>query len=149
MAQTEPKCKLFAWLVMHDRVLNTDNLVKRQWPCDYNCALCLYLHKTTEHLLTQCNFAEAAWNITASQFGLPPSSVMAAARGPKQWISFLLQAGSKEKKKNLGILLTFWWIIWKERNKRIFKYKEVFAVRLAHLVIGDVKLHDSVLRHHI
>jgi hypothetical protein len=73
---------------------------------------------------------------------------MAAAGGPKQWISLLLQAGSKEeKKRNLGILLTFWWTIWKERNN-FFYYKEVSAVRLAQLVIEDVKLHNSVLSLH-
>jgi hypothetical protein len=111
-AQTEQKCKFFAWLLMHDRVLTTDNLIKRQWPCDYYCALCLCLHETIEHLLTHCNFTEAAWNITVSQFGLPPFTAMAAAGGPKQRISLLLQAGSKEeKKRNLGILLTFWWTI--------------------------------------
>lgn len=28
-ATTEPKCRFFAWLVMHDRVLTTNNLLKK------------------------------------------------------------------------------------------------------------------------
>jgi hypothetical protein len=58
-AATEPKCKFFAWLVLHHRVLIALNLIKRNWPCNANCALCLCMHETTEHLILQCNYMEA------------------------------------------------------------------------------------------
>jgi hypothetical protein len=41
-------------------------------------------------------------------------------------MDFLLKSSSeKVKKMKLGILLTFWWLIWKEKNKRIFEKKEM------------------------
>jgi hypothetical protein len=55
----ESKCKFFAWLVMHDRVLSSNNMLKMIWPCNYICAFCFCLHETTEHLLMECNFTEA------------------------------------------------------------------------------------------
>jgi hypothetical protein len=57
-AMSEPKCKFFAWLVMHGRILTGNNLLKRNWSCNYKCSLCLHLHETTEHLLTQCNYTK-------------------------------------------------------------------------------------------
>jgi hypothetical protein len=56
---TGPKCKFFAWLFLHDRVLTTHNLIKRGWPCSYTCTLCSCLHETTKHLLIEWNFTEA------------------------------------------------------------------------------------------
>jgi hypothetical protein len=43
-ACTEPKCKIFSWLVMHDRVLIADNMSRKNWPCDPRCSLSLLLH---------------------------------------------------------------------------------------------------------
>jgi hypothetical protein len=40
---TEPKCKFFSWLTMHDRVLTTDNMLRKTAlaiitaPCVYVC----------------------------------------------------------------------------------------------------------------
>jgi hypothetical protein len=79
------------------------------------------MDETTPHILTQCNFTEAVWNIIASKFGLPHFMVMSSAGGPIEWMHLLTASGSKkEKKRKMGTLFTFWWLIWKERNKRIF-----------------------------
>jgi hypothetical protein len=58
-AQTEPRCKFFAWLVLHDQILTAQNMLKKNWACDYFCSLCLCMHETTDHLLTKCNYTEA------------------------------------------------------------------------------------------
>lgn len=61
-ARTEPKCRFFAWLAVHERIQTADNLIKKRWPCDPSCALCYCIPETAEHLLTHCNFAEAVWD---------------------------------------------------------------------------------------
>jgi hypothetical protein len=48
-ARTEPKCKFYAWLVMHDRVLTADNLMKRNWPCN---VFALYAFAYQNRLIT-------------------------------------------------------------------------------------------------
>jgi hypothetical protein len=100
------------------------------------------MEETTPHLLTNCNFTKAVWNIIAPKFGLPHYGIMGALGGPLEWMNFLLKSGSKkEKRKKVGILFTFWWLIWKERNRRIFEFKETSAHGLAVLILEAVWVH--------
>jgi hypothetical protein len=105
----EPRSKFFSWPVMHNKVLTADNMIKKSWPCNPMCALCFYVHETTSHLLTECNFSKATWNLIAQTFNLPNYQEMVASGGPDQWLNFLQRMGSKElRRKNSGILITFW-----------------------------------------
>jgi hypothetical protein len=120
-ARTEPKCRFFAWLAMHDRVLTTENMLTKNWMCDPLCSLCSCMNEMTSHLLIQCNYTEAVWNLVAGYFNLPNYSLMGMEGGPKGWVQAIRRTGDKnEKKRKLGVLLSFWWMLWKERNQRIF-----------------------------
>jgi hypothetical protein len=58
-----------------------------------------------------------------------------------EWVQYLFSYGTKQtRRKNVGILFTFWWLIWKERNKRIFEHKEVSGVQLATLIQEAIHL---------
>jgi hypothetical protein len=140
-ALTEAKCKFFAWIAMQDRVLTADNLLRRSWPCNYYCSLCLCLHETTEHLLTGCNFTEAVWNVIASKFQLPSFNDLSSSRGPVGWVTCLLNSGTKkEKRKKPRILFTVWWQIWKQCNRRIIQDKHLSFQAVATIIIDDLYL---------
>jgi hypothetical protein len=57
------------------QILTDNNMIKRNGPYNHNCAQCFYIHETTEHFLTYCNFTEAAWNLveasSPSQIAMP------------------------------------------------------------------------------
>jgi hypothetical protein len=79
-------------------------------------------HETTLHLLTECSYTEATWNLVATTFGLPHFNVMSLRGDPTSWMKYLLRTGSKkEQRKMVGILFIFWWNIWKERNNQFSK----------------------------
>jgi hypothetical protein len=44
-ALAEPKCRFFAWLVIHNRALTTDVMHKKNWPCESLCSLCFVSRK--------------------------------------------------------------------------------------------------------
>jgi hypothetical protein len=103
-AVTEPKCKFFVWLAMHDRVLTANNMLKKNWSCEYNWSL----HETTEHLLIQCNYTEAVWNLVAAFFQLPSYGHLLSELRPCDWVQSFLSLGTKKEKEiNLRILFTF------------------------------------------
>jgi hypothetical protein len=98
-AAAEPKCNFFAWLVMHNRVLTAGNLMRKNWPCNEYCPMCLCMQESTEHLLTQCNTSEAVWNGVSPPLSLPNYATMSHAGGPVQWVNYLLLHGSKKRKE--------------------------------------------------
>jgi hypothetical protein len=63
--------KILSLLVLHGRILTTDNMLKKHWPYNQTCSLCFCMEETTAHLLTHCNYSEAAWNRVAGLFQLP------------------------------------------------------------------------------
>jgi hypothetical protein len=76
--------------------------------------------KTTTHILIECNFVEVVWNIVVAKFALPNYGCLGSAGSSRDLVTKITVRGSKkEKRKNLGILATFWWIIWKEWNKSL------------------------------
>jgi hypothetical protein len=121
-AASDARSSFFAWLTMHDKILTAKNMAKRNWECHPMCSLCLCMNESTNHLLTKCNYTEATCDVVATRFDLPLYNQMKNEGGPIQWVQFLLKTGTvRQKKQNLGVLFTtFWWFVWKERNKRFF-----------------------------
>jgi hypothetical protein len=64
--RSEPKCCFFAWFALLGKVPTADNLAKKNWPCNPSCALCFCEPETNNHLLMECNFAEAVWDRIAT-----------------------------------------------------------------------------------
>jgi hypothetical protein len=117
-AHTEPKCKFFAWLVLHNRALMADNMQKKNWPCDTTCSLCFCQQEKTAHLLLYCNFSEALWDVVAHHHSLPAYGALCLFQEPGQWITHLIEHNARaEKHKRLGILFFVWWHLWKERSR--------------------------------
>lgn len=44
------------------KALTADNLMKKNWPCNPDCALCYCILDTNKHILTECNFTKAVWD---------------------------------------------------------------------------------------
>jgi hypothetical protein len=124
---------------LQDIVLTANNMIKKNWSCDYYCSLCLCMHETTEHLLVRCNFSEAVWNLVAAKFNMPCYIQLSHAAQPVDWFRRqLIGSSKKERKRRLGVLLTFWWWIWKEQNDRIFEVKEKSPQQLARQIKEEV-----------
>lgn len=149
-AKTEPKCKFFAWLPVHGKVQTADNLAKKNYACNPICPLCYCIPETTEHLLLQCNFTEATWRELAAKLRLPAQTNLQFNGNISVAIDAITRTGSKTlKRKLLGILFSFWWQVWKERNRRIFDHNEQSFKQFAQLTkeaIQNLTLAEHLLR---
>jgi hypothetical protein len=61
----------------------------------------------------------------ASPWGLRNYDYMRSLGGPVNWVRKLIPR--KRRKKEVGLLFIFWWMIGKDRNRRIFESKEILA----------------------
>jgi hypothetical protein len=66
---------------------------------------------------------------------------MGASGGLNQSILMLSKIGSKkDRKRNMSIPYIFWWLIWKEKNKRIFENYARSTQQLATSILEEIKL---------
>jgi hypothetical protein len=90
--KTEPKCRFFAWLAIQGKAPTTDNLLRQNWPCNQNCALCYCMLETNDHILTEYNFSEAVWDKIGDRYQLRPSL---------NWLQILSSSSSKKQQMNM------------------------------------------------
>jgi hypothetical protein len=86
-------------------------MLKKIWPCNSICPLCLCIQETADHLLMKCNFTEALWQGFSSMFNLPHYVVLGSLEGLVDWVLHLSASGNgvKKREKKLGLLFFFWW----------------------------------------
>jgi hypothetical protein len=145
-AFTEPKCRFFTWLVLHNRALTADVMQKKNWPCDSFCALCFYIHENADHMLCKCNYTEALWRSVSNNLDLPPYDSVCHLVSPVDWVIFVSASGDRATRtKRLGNLFFFWWHVWKERNRIIFDGKEQSVAFIANQLLQDIKLYSEAM----
>ena len=52
------KTKIFAWLVIHDKILSRENLAKKGWLVLTICVFCGCAVESTRHIFLQCSAVE-------------------------------------------------------------------------------------------
>jgi hypothetical protein len=108
------KIKVFAWLLMMDR-LNVRNILRKKkhklQGNNYNCVLCsAHCEETTFHLFFSCPFSVACWRHLGInwRFDLDFHSMMEEAKAHFHNNFFM------------ELFITGAWLIWKQRNDWIF-----------------------------
>jgi hypothetical protein len=57
------------------------------------------------------------------------------------WVNHFANKGNKQARKiKLGILVLFWWHLWKERNRRIFDSKEQSLLEMADAIQSEIDM---------
>jgi hypothetical protein len=108
------RTKVFAWLLLSDRLNTRDMLQRRHWRVtnDTHCELCLLdAYEDRSHLFFECNFSMRIWNYLQIT-----------------WVSNdNLQAVVSAARRSFGhpffmeVLITACWNIWLIRNAKIFR----------------------------
>lgn len=105
--------KVFAWLMLLDRVNTRDMLLRRHFNIgnDHDCPLCnLGVLETNEHLFYECPFATRCWEIIGINWNNQLAMQQKYDQARANWQRPLF--------KEVTILAS--WNIWKQRNKVVF-----------------------------
>jgi hypothetical protein len=108
--------KVFAWLLLMDRLNTRDMMIGRHWylPTGANCVMCNQNHlETRDHLFIECPFAKRCWDLCNIEWqsGASMSDIFLTANRNFQGPNFF------------EIVICAAWNIWKERNGFIFEGK--------------------------
>ncbi|KAI3763339.1 hypothetical protein L1987_53793 [Smallanthus sonchifolius] len=117
------KCKILVWRVTRNRIPTIAELIKRGVSIQHTgCSLCQDDMETTLHLFTGCIYSHEVWFRIEDwcklshnfMFDIPDLFQMSES-----------QSLSKESKYILrGIVYTTIWMLWNERNERVFNDKK-------------------------
>ena len=118
------KCKFFAWLALHDRCWTAHRRKRHNLQDNDDCTFCSQLPETIDHLLISCSFTREVWFMIFHRLGwhshAPGADIISLA---DWWQGARKQILKEERKCFDTLVLLICWLIWKERNGRIFDRK--------------------------
>lgn len=136
-----PRVKLFAWLLLVDR-LNTRNVLRRRKKHvqeGYNCVMCQeHVEETATHLFFECP-STARWYKLNIQWEVQADIFQ----------TILLQRPTLNSSYYMEIIMLAAWSIWKERNALIFSNKPPSISAWMAIFTSEVKLHLHRLPTHL
>jgi hypothetical protein len=141
-ADAEPKCTMFSWLVLHEKILTAYRLAVRGWPHTPICQLCLRAPEKACHLYKDCPFTSMVWSLVhAWSTDHCPRALTPGLHATLDdwWEAMLVGTDKKGKRSRSGRLLYVIWNVWKERNKRIFQGVRLTYLEVAHIAHEDIR----------
>ena len=57
-----PKVNFFIWTLKHQKVLTSENLIKRRFYGPFGCCFCKQAKESSDYIFLGCEFAQKAWS---------------------------------------------------------------------------------------
>ncbi|CAJ2644025.1 unnamed protein product [Trifolium pratense] len=135
--QVPLKVSIFAWRLLRDRLPTRANLAIRGVlsstadTCVFGCGVA----ESAYHLFSSCSIAGSLWDLVCAWVGIPPVTFTTLR---DHFVQFTVSAGvSRAWRSFLQLLwLVCVWVIWTERNHRLFKG----STDTPHLLLDKIKL---------
>jgi zinc-binding in reverse transcriptase len=120
-----PRFKVWAWMMLLNRILTTDNLKKKGWSLVSMCVMCRANEESVEHLFSSCSFTCFLFHTLSLLFTI-------------EFLTDLITAISDTttQNKTREIILIAHFIIWRERCSRIFRNQ----MKQNHLLLEEIIL---------
>ncbi|XP_021991610.1 uncharacterized protein LOC110888390 [Helianthus annuus] len=123
------KINIFIWRLELDRLPTREALFKRKLNIpDLSCPFCESVQESSIHIIVSCGFSFGVWSQIWSWcriFGLGVDSVQDLLR-----MDYVYNKSKWEKKVLRGITMATCWLIWHERNKKIFQNSKPQVVEI-------------------
>jgi hypothetical protein len=120
-AAVPPKLKLFFWLALHGRLWTSERRKRHGLQPEAACALCDQADETTDHLLTSCPVTREVWSWLLNHVGLQQLAPVHTSTITDWWLQTRGQIPSQHRRAFDSMVLLTSWVIWNERNARIFR----------------------------
>ncbi|KAI8026313.1 hypothetical protein LOK49_LG02G00101 [Camellia lanceoleosa] len=119
LSRIPSKVAFFLWTAALGRNLTIDNLVRRGHVLVNQCCMCYVDAETVDHLFLHCSLASRLWGSVCSLFGIPwvqPKGVV-----DMLWSWRGARVGRSRRRVWLLVPSCLLWLVWLERNRRIFQ----------------------------
>jgi hypothetical protein len=118
--RASPKCKFFFWLLLHDRLWTTARRKRHGRQDDDVCIFCDQEQETARHLAGECVYSREVWYRVLAPSGLAIIVPSPGIDFLDWWLSSRAQLPSEMRKGFDSLVILGSWLLWKERNRRVF-----------------------------
>eukprot|EP00253_Pinus_taeda_P009631 PITA_09631 len=115
-----PKVTIFIWLATKNKILTWDRIQKKGFNGPSRCSLCNNDTETRDHLLVRCPYSEKLWLLAKRLFKKPGTNSREFNDLIFNWNKESFGCRVIQRAWNLTSPFILW-MIWKERNRRIFQ----------------------------
>ena len=141
----------FAWTLLHKKILKANNMIKHNWSNDLACKLCGIDPETPTHLCKDCVFAKQVWSLLKQWLGLLLGLSLLDSVGMmgslhSHWRKCRTKIDREHTKTFDGVMIYFWWNVWKERNRRTFQNKSMQPSQVAMICKEDLQQYQLATR---
>jgi len=127
-ARAEPKCRFFAWALLHKKILTANNLIKRNWPNDPICKLCGVDPENPAHcarVVPSQNKYGPSWKLGLGSQQSTQWETNGSLHG--YWRRCKLRIDKPHRRNFDGLMIYFWWNIWKREKYKNFPKQKLAA----------------------
>uniref|UniRef100_A0A453DYT1 Reverse transcriptase zinc-binding domain-containing protein n=2 Tax=Aegilops tauschii subsp. strangulata TaxID=200361 RepID=A0A453DYT1_AEGTS len=134
--------KIFAWLLLKDRLWCNDRLQRRGWPNGYFCTCCNRNLESSTHLFWDCPFARSVWQTASSRVvcAALKEKREASHSSLRHWERLTALTPQSCRKGFRTMLLLITWELWKERNACVFRGKMPQTEDVQRAIRGTLEL---------
>ena len=131
------RCKFFGWLVLQRRCWTSDRLARFGLQNAGACAFCDQHEETVEHLLLQCPYSREVWFKLLRMGGLQRLMPQPDSSLADWWVSSRKLVPKTMRKGFDSVVLLIMWILWKERNARVFQQSSSSAGMVVQRIVDE------------
>ncbi|KAJ1701012.1 hypothetical protein LUZ63_000791 [Rhynchospora breviuscula] len=129
-----PSVKCFLLLLVHNRILTQEQLLRRNISVVEKCVMCdQNIRETASHLFLSCALSNALWIKLSHTIG---TSLVYQTSNCSQALIHMLSLTTDSKFKEAIIATTFWGL-WLERNNRVFRQESRPMSVIHDWIIGE------------
>ncbi|PUZ57515.1 hypothetical protein GQ55_5G438400 [Panicum hallii var. hallii] len=135
-----PKVKFFTWLATKGKIWTADRRRRHGLDAHDTCWLCDQEPETCDHILVNCSYAKQLW--WDALITLDCTCSFASQQLTLQdWWSHGRRLQAKERRKGFDTLfMLIIWLLWKERNARLFDQRSSSADQLLQLIKLEIRI---------
>ena len=136
------RCNFFVWLVLHDRCWTNARRKRHNLQDDDSCGACFQLSETISHILVGCVYAREVWSNLLRRWNWLRLAVgLSTHLESTDWWSWSRKQVHGDDRKAFDTLLVLVvWLLWEERNNRIFQNSNMLASDLVLRIIEEGRL---------
>ena len=134
------KCKMHIWLAMQRRLWTADRMLRHGMNSHTTCPPCDQVPETADHIAVGCVFVREVWHNLLRRCNLLMHIPAADDKLIEWWPDVRCRVPKPQRKGFDSLVLLTVWMLWKERNSRVFQRSAESVTSVCRKIADEIEL---------